>query len=152
MKNWINFIACVVFCELVGLAATPVTMTAIPEWYDTLTKPSFSPPNWIFGPVWTILYFLMGWAFYTILRKKKNTKALNYFYIQLVLNLLWSFMFFGLRSPSFGLINIVAMWFAIVLTMVEFKKISKLAFYLFVPYLLWVSFASVLNLSVLVLN
>lgn len=156
MKHLPKLIASIILCEFVGLAGTPFTITAIPTWYATLNKPPFSPPNWVFGPVWTILYFLMGVSFYLIWKQgwknKQNLLARKYFFIQLTLNFFWSVLFFGLRSPILGLINIVAMWIYIVATIKSFYPISKLASYLLIPYLLWVSFATILNLSIFLLN
>lgn len=143
-------------CELVGLLGTPFTASAIPNWYVTLNKPFFAPPNWIFGPVWTLLYFLMGVSFYLIWKqgwnKKKVKIAGKYFFAQSALNFIWSPIFFGLRSPELGLIVIIAMWVFIVLTMKKFYKLSKPAFYMLVPYLLWVSFATLLNAAIVLLN
>ena len=127
-------------CEAVGLAATPFTVSAIPNWYAALNKPFFSPPNWIFGPVWTILYFLMGIS--AGIAKKIPTV----FYIQLFLNFLWSILFFGLRSPILGLLDILLLWYFI------YQTILKLKNNLLWPYLLWVSFATILNLGIVVLN
>ena len=132
----------VTICELVGIAGTPFTVAAIPTWYATLTKPPFSPPNWIFGPVWTLLYAMMGVSMYLVFqegwKKKKVKEAFAYFVIQLVLNFSWSFLFFGLRNPLLGLIDIVLLWIAIFLTIKKFYKISKPTAYLLIPYLLWV--------------
>lgn len=156
MKHLPKLIASIILCEFVGLAGTPFTITAIPTWYATLNKPFFSPPNWLFGPVWTILYFLMGVSFFLIWKQgwkhKQNLLARKYFFVQLTLNFFWSILFFGLRSPILGLINIVAMWIYIVATIKSFYPVSKLAAYLLVPYLLWVSFATILNLSIFLLN
>jgi len=156
MKDWPKFIISIIGSELVGLLGTPFTISAIPTWYATLTKPFFAPPNWIFGPVWTLLYFLMGVAFYLIWKqdwkKEKVKTARNYFFVQLALNFAWSPIFFGLRSPILGLIVIVAMWVFIVLTIKKFYPLSKWAAYLLIPYLLWVSFATLLNAAIAVLN
>jgi benzodiazapine receptor len=156
MKNLPKLIVSVVGCELVGFLGTPFTISAITTWYATLNKPFFAPPNWIFGPVWTLLYFLMGVSFYLIWKigwqKKKVKDAGLFFLAQLVLNFIWSPIFFGLRSPLLGLIVIVAMWTLIVMTMKKFYPLSRMAFYLLIPYLLWVSFATILNATILVLN
>lgn len=156
VKDLHKLIASIVGCELVGIISSPFTISAIPTWYATLNKPYFAPPNWIFGPAWTLLYFLMGISFYFIWRqdwKKKKIKTAGIFFLmQLGLNFLWSPVFFGLRSPLLGLINIVVMWILIVITMRKFYPLSKLAFYLLVPYLLWVSFATVLNAAIVILN
>ena len=156
MKNLRKLIVSVICCELVGFLGTPFTISAIPTWYASLNKPFFAPPNWIFGPVWTLLYLLMGVAFYLIWKQgwqKKKVKGAGLFFLaQLVLNFIWSPIFFGLRSPLLGLIVIVAMWALIVMTMKKFYSLSRLAFYLLIPYLLWVSFATLLNAAIVVLN
>jgi tryptophan-rich sensory protein len=129
---------------------------AIPTWYATLNKPMFSPPNWLFGPVWTALYFLMGVSLFLVWKqgfKKKQVKsAVKVFLFQLVVNFLWSILFFGLQSPLLGLIDIVLMLGLIIYSIKLFYPISKIAAYLLVPYLLWVSFATLLNLFILILN
>lgn len=156
MKDSSKLIISIVGCELVGIVGIPFTLSAIPVWYAYLTKPFFSPPSWIFGPVWTLLYFLMGVSFYLIWRqgwKKKKIKTAGLIFLaQLGLNLLWSPIFFGLRSPLLGLITIAALWVLIIITMQKFLPLSKLAYYLLVPYLLWVSFATILNTAILILN
>lgn len=156
MKDFYKLIISIVGCELVGILGTPFTLAAIPTWYANLNKPIFAPPNWIFGPAWTLLYFLMGVSFYLIIKqgwKEKEVKtAGKYFLAQLALNFLWSPIFFGLKSSLFGLIIIVSLWIFIILTMKKFYPLSKFAFYLLVPYLLWVSFATALNAAILVLN
>jgi tryptophan-rich sensory protein len=154
--NLSRLLGAILSCELVGILATPFTISAIPTWYASLHKPFFSPPNWIFGPVWTILYALMGVSVYLILmqtgKKIRKTQALRLFTIQLLLNFLWSLLFFGLHSPILGLVDIIAMWIFIVLTIKTFYAISRVAGYLLIPYLLWVSFALLLNASIFVLN
>ncbi len=156
MKNFLKLITAILVCELVGLISIPFTISAIPTWYATLNKPSFSPPNWLFGPVWTLLYSMMGVSAYLVwregLEKKDAKKALLYFVFQLICNFLWSFLFFYLRSPILAFADIVLLWILIVLTMIKFYKISKAASYLLLPYLLWVSFASILNLFIIILN
>ena len=156
MKDLPKLIVSVIGCEIVGFLGTPFTISAIPTWYTTLNKPFFAPPNWIFGPVWTLLYFLMGVAFYLIWKqgwqKKKIKTAGLFFLAQLALNFIWSPVFFGLRAPLLGLVVIVAMWLLIVITMKKFYPLSRLASYLLVPYLLWVSFATILNMAIVVLN
>lgn len=146
----------VVGCELVGILSTPFTISAIKDWYFYLNKPFFAPPNWLFGPAWTTLYFLMGVAIYLIWiqdqNKKKVKVAVQFFLAQLTLNFLWSPIFFGLRAPILGLVMIIAMWGLIFMTMKQFYPLSKPAFYLLVPYILWVSFATLLNVAIVVLN
>ncbi|MCL5090423.1 MAG: tryptophan-rich sensory protein [Patescibacteria group bacterium] len=151
-----KFLISTIGCELVGIAVTPFTLSSIPTWYQTLTKPSFSPPNWVFGPAWTILYFLMGVAAYLVwikgLEKKAVKTALSFFIAQLVFNFFWSILFFGLHSPMLGLIDISILWILILITIIKFYKISKTASYLLIPYLFWVTFATILNLSIFLLN
>lgn len=156
MKNLPKLLVSVIGCELVGIAATPFTISAIRSWYQTLNKPFFSPPNWVFGPTWTILYFLMGVSAFLIWQKgyksKKAKEALILFIIQLLFNFLWSVFFFGLHSIFLGLLDIIILWILILITTLKFYKISKIAAYLLIPYLLWVTFATLLNLSILILN
>ncbi len=156
MKKYSQLALAIIGCELVGIVSTPFTISAIPTWYRTLNKPFFSPPNWIFGPVWTTLYLLMGISAFIIwqkgLKKKKVNEAITYFGIQLFLNFIWTFLFFGLRNPLLGLIDIVVLWIFIVLTILKFYRLSKPAAYLLIPYLLWVSFATILNFFILILN
>jgi tryptophan-rich sensory protein len=146
----------VLLCLAAGAIGSIFTFSSIPGWYATLNKPVFTPPNWVFGPVWTTLYVLMGIAAYLVFRKGMKQKgvkdALMVFIVQLILNVLWSILFFGLHSPLYGLIGIVALWLAIALTIKKFYAISKPAVYLLVPYILWVSFAGILNLFVWILN
>ncbi len=156
MKNSAKLLISVIGCELVGILGTPFTVAAIPSWYATLEKPFFAPPNWLFGPAWTLLYFLMGASFYLIWKQNSKTKkaqiAKKFFFTQLFLNFIWSPLFFGLRSPLLGLIDIVALWILIILTIYKFHPLSKWAAYLLIPYLLWVTFASTLNGAILFLN
>ncbi len=146
----------IALCEAIGILSTPFTIAAIPGWYADLVKPPFSPPNWIFGPVWTLLYAMMGTSLFLIwelgLKKKKVQTAAYYFGAQLALNFLWSIAFFGLHSPLLGLINILALLALILLMMKHFYSLSKPAFYLLVPYLFWVSFATLLNGAIVILN
>jgi len=143
-------------CELIGGIGAIFTAPAIPAWYAGLAKPSFSPPNWVFAPVWTFLFLLMGVSFYLIWDKgteSRNVKRAMYvFGIQLGLNLLWSMLFFGLRSPLYGLLDIILLLAAIALAISEFSKISRNAGLLLVPYIAWVSIAMMLNLSIYLLN
>lgn len=148
-KNLSKLILSISLCLGAGILGSFFTVSAIPTWYATLNKPSFSPPNWIFGPVWTILYILMGYSLYLVWSKRKVPVV---FWIQLFLNAIWSIIFFGMRNPALALIDIVALWIAIVLTMKAFYKINKLASYLLIPYLAWVSFATILNLAIMLLN
>lgn len=147
----------VVICLVVGYVSGMVTRASITTWYPTLIKPSFNPPNWIFAPVWTSLYIMMGiaaglvWNQITT-HKEAVTKALQFFTIQLVLNALWSYLFFGLHNLILATIEVVLLWLMIFETYSQFAKISKTAGYLLLPYLAWVSFASVLTASIWWLN
>ncbi len=146
---------------LAGFVGSIFTTPHIPTWYAGLVKPALNPPAWIFGPVWTTLYILMGvaaflvWSSYakaTEDKKKGIRVALILFGIQLVLNTFWSIIFFGIHSPGGALIEIVFLWLAILATIIAFAKISKPAARLLVPYILWVSFAAYLNYSIWILN
>jgi benzodiazapine receptor len=143
-------------CLFAGFIGSYFTTPAIPTWFATLQKPSFAPPNWVFAPVWTSLYILMGISLFLVWQKgreDKTVKAAIYLFAgQLVLNALWSFVFFGLRSPLLGLIEIIILWIAILATILSFMKISRTAAYLLIPYILWVSFASIVNFSIWSLN
>lgn len=144
-----------IVCQMAGVFGSLFTVPAISTWYQTLNKPSFNPPNWIFSPVWISLYLMMGISLFLVWRKKghPNLKmTLIFFFIQLILNALWSASFFGLRSPFLGLVNILFLWFAILLMIMYFLKVSKAGAWLLLPYLLWVSFATILNYSLWVLN
>ena len=156
--NKISRIAIVVIiCLAVGYLSGMVTRASITTWYPTLVKPSFNPPNWIFAPVWTSLYVMMGIAAGLIwnqitTQKTAVTKALQFFIIQLVLNALWSYLFFGLHNLMLATIEVVLLWLMIFETYSQFAKINKTASYLMLPYLAWVSFASVLTASIWWLN
>jgi tryptophan-rich sensory protein len=145
----------IIICQLAGMIGSVFTMPAIPGWYANLNKPSFSPPNWLFGPVWILLYTLMGISLYLVWNQKGSvgTKtALIFFAVQLGLNTLWSLIFFGLRLPLAAFLEILVLWLFILLTILKFFPISKVAAYLLIPYLLWVSFASLLNFYIFRLN
>ncbi len=131
------------------------TIAEIPNWYAGLNKPSFNPPNWLFGPVWTSLYTMMGIAFYIIWKQPATDtrkKAFQLFIIQFVLNFFWSIIFFSLHSIGAALIEIIVMWIFILLTIIQFSKLSKPAAWLLVPYIAWVSFATLLTASIWKLN
>ncbi len=141
-------------CQFSGIIGSFFTSRSIPVWYVYLRKPVFTPPGWLIGTVWIVLYTLMGVSAFLVWRKRRawGGRASVMFTIQLILNALWSIMFFGLRSPSAGLVNIVALWIAILLTIIEFNKLSRTAALLMVPYILWVSFAAFLNYSIFIMN
>ncbi|MBM4446755.1 MAG: tryptophan-rich sensory protein [Chloroflexi bacterium] len=156
LKDVFKLVACIVACLAAGAIGSIFTREAIPNWYATLEKPAFNPPNWLFAPVWTLLYILMGVAAFLVWRKGLENRqvriALIVFLVQLVLNALWSVVFFGLESPLYGLIVIFALWVAILFTVLKFFRISLASSALMWPYLLWVTFAAVLNSSIWLLN
>lgn len=143
-------------CEVVGLLAAWPTQMSVATWYPTLTKPSFTPPNWLFAPVWIVLYAMMGLAAFFVGRagmdRSAVRKALGLFGGQLALNAGWSFAFFGARSPGLGLVVIVALWALLVWTTERFFRVRAVAGWLLVPYLLWVSYAVALNMGIWLLN
>ena len=146
----------IIACQCAGLIGSLFTTPAITTWYATLQKPPFTPPNWLFAPAWITLYLLMGISAFIIWRRGLDNRwvkqALIVFLIQLVLNALWSIAFFGLESPLYGVIVIATLWVAILLTILKFFKVSSVAAVLLLPYILWVTFAAVLNISIWVLN
>ncbi len=156
MSNTLKLILSIVICQAAGLIGTVFTLDSIPTWYAALNKPSFNPPNWLFGPVWTILYLMMGISLFIVwkedLKNKVVKSAFTVFMIQLFLNTIWSIVFFGMQSISGGLIIIVLLWIMILITILKFMKISRVAGILLIPYLLWVSFATFLNFSIFKLN
>jgi translocator protein len=144
-------------CLAVGYFSSMATMSSVKTWFPTLVKPIFNPPSWVFAPVWSVLYVMMGIAAGLVWSKMDSNravvkKALLFFGIQLALNALWSILFFGLRNPFLALIEIVLLWLMIYETYLKFAKIDKIAGYLFIPYIAWVSFASILNVSIWWLN
>lgn len=155
-RDIVEAVLSIVVCEGAGLIGSLATFPSIPTWYASLEKPAFNPPNWLFGPVWTTLYALMGIAAFLVwrqgIRKREVKIALGIFLVQLVLNSLWSIVFFGLNSLLGGLVVILPLWVAILLSIVTFYRISKTAGVLLIPYILWVSFATILNFSLWQLN
>ena len=156
LNEILKLVVSIIVCQLAGIIGAFFTTPAIPSWYAALNKPSFTPPDWVFGPVWITLYFLMGIAAFILWRRgldKEGVKpALVIFLVQLVLNALWSVVFFGLRSPMAGAVVIFVLWVAILLTILRFFRLSIVAGSLLLPYILWVSFAAVLNMSIWILN
>lgn len=144
----------ILVCQLAGIIGS--LFIASGSWYQQLNKPDFQPPGWIFGPVWIMLYTLMGISLYLVIVKDVEFKdkkiALALFFIQLILNTSWSIVFFGMKSIIGGYLVIVFLWIFILLTMLKFYKISKISAVLLIPYILWVSFAAVLNYSIWRLN
>lgn len=156
MKNVLKLIVAIAVSELAGIVGSFFTTPSIPGWYSILTKSPLNPPSWVFGPVWTTLFALMGIAAFLVWKKgldRKDVKiALGIFLGQLVLNTFWSIIFFGLHSPGGAFVEIIFLWLAILTTIIAFAKISKLAAWLLVPYIGWVSFATYLNYSIYALN
>lgn len=155
MKNFLKLIAAIFICFLPGIIGGFFTAKNLYPWYDTLVKPEFNPPSWVFSPVWTTLYTLMGISLFLILKaesSKDKTQGIVFFTIQLVLNGLWSVVFFGMHQILWAFILIILLLIFIALLIFKFYRISKTAAYLLVPYILWVSFATVLNFSLYLLN
>lgn len=146
----------IIICLAAGFIGSIFTNRSIPTWYAALKKPSFSPLNWLFGPVWTALFILMGISLFLIWRKGLNYPSVKIpliiFGVQLLLNILWSFLFFTLKSPLAGFIEIILLWILILITILLFYPTSKTTAVLLLPYILWVSFASILNFTLWRLN
>ncbi len=139
----------------IGAIAGIFTAKDIPEWYATLHQPTFNPPNWVFGPVWTTLYILLGISFFMVWKleaNKERNRAILIFIAQLLLNFAWSFFFFYFKRIGVALIDIVALWLMIVVMLVHFHRLKPLAMYINIPYLLWVAFATALNVAYFWLN
>jgi len=151
-----KIILCIIVMEILGGLGAFLTSSSIPSWYSTLTRPPGTPPNWLFGPVWTTLYAMIGISFALVWHRSPEsigkTKPTSLFFTQLGLNLLWTPVFFGAQHPEAALLVIVALWIFIFLTIREFKKITLASGYLLVPYLLWVSYATYLNAGYAILN
>ncbi len=156
IKKTYQIIISIIICQAAGLIGSIFTFSAIPSWYSTLNKPSFNPPNWLFGPVWTVLYILMGIALYLVWQQIKiNPRAkpaIILFLIHLVLNASWSIIFFGLQNIGLALVELIVLWLMIILVTWQFWQIKKIAAKLMLPYLAWVTFAAILNLTLFILN
>ncbi|MBK9332502.1 MAG: tryptophan-rich sensory protein [Ignavibacteria bacterium] len=156
MSNIIKLIVSIIICQMAGVIGTIFTADSISGWYTGLTKPDFNPPNWIFGPVWILLYLMMGVSLFLVWREDlKNAvvkKAFYIFMVQLLFNTLWSIVFFGFQSISSALIIIIVLWLLIIYTILNFLKISRTSGILLIPYLLWVTFAVILNFFIFKLN
>jgi translocator protein len=155
-RNGLKLVICIVVCLAVGGIGTIFTMGSIPTWYAGLAKVSWTPPNWVFAPIWTVLYLLMATAAWLLWRhgtaRADIRFALITFLVQLILNFAWTPVFFGWHGVLSGLIIIVALWIVILITILRFWKISRLAGSLLIPYLCWITVATSLNAGVLVLN
>ncbi len=156
LRDMVKLAVSIIACEGAGLIGSVFTTPAIPTWYAGLQKPPFTPPNWLFAPAWITLYLLMGIAAFIIWRRGLDNRgvkiALAVFLVQLTLNTLWSVVFFGMQSPLYGVIVIVLLWTAILVTIIRFARLSAPAAWLLAPYILWVSFAAALNVSIWMLN
>jgi tryptophan-rich sensory protein len=153
--NWVALALSIVACELAGGVGALFTSPSIPTWYAGLVKPALNPPAWIFGPVWTLLYALMGVAFFLVWRStrtKGKGSAYAIFALQLVLNTCWSIIFFGWHQAGAAFAELITLWLAIAVTIVVFHRTARAAAWLLVPYLLWVTFAGYLNFSLWLLN
>lgn len=160
-KKGLYLVLAVIVCNLAGVIGSFFTASSVSTWYPSLAKPFFTPPGWVFAPAWITLYVLMGVSAFLVFLKLYSPRkalreqakgALYLFGFQLSLNALWSILFFGLMNPLLAFIEIIVLWLAILLTMNDFRKLSWPAFWLLVPYILWVTFASVLNFAIFWLN
>lgn len=156
MSNTIKLIIAIAIPLVIGFTGGGLTVSEIPGWYAKLSKPSWQPPNWLFGPVWTTLYILMGIAFYLVWKAKvkqavKQT-AIVLFAVQMILNFFWSVLFFNQHQTGWAMLEIIILWIFILLTIFSFSKINNTASWLLVPYISWVSFAMILNYTIWKLN
>ena len=154
-KDLLALALLVAICLAIGGLGGAVTATSVTEWYPTLNKPSFNPPNWVFGPVWTTLYVMMAIAAWRVWRAADRDTArgaLALFALQLAVNLGWSIAFFGLRSPGLAVAVILVLDVLVLATAFNFRRIDGLAAMLLVPYLAWIAFATVLNIAIWRLN
>ena len=158
-KNIFKFVISIIVCESVGIIGSFFTFSSVTNWFPMLVKPWFSPPSWLFGPVWIIMYFLMGLSLYIIWNSKAELSKQKYrkqffilFGIQLILNALWSFLFFGLKTPIYGLIDILFLDIVVAMTIIYAYRVSKYAAILLAPYMVWITFATLLNFEIVLLN
>jgi translocator protein len=156
MKNWLKLIISLVVPQAVAAGGAFFTVTGSGSWYQQINRPEWNPPGWVFGPVWTALYIMMGVAFYLVWKsdvaKGIKQKAMGLWIAQLIANFFWSFIFFGQQQIGLAFIEIVVLWILILLTIFAFARINKLAAWLLVPYISWVSFAAMLNFAIWQLN
>ena len=152
MRQWLALLGFLLLCLGVAALAGFATAQSVVDWYPTLVKPSWQPPSWLFGPVWTVLYILMAIAAWLVWKGGNAKTALMLFGVQLALNLAWSFLVFRAHSAIMALVDIAALWLAIAATMWAFALKNRLAAWLLVPYIAWVSFASALNTAIWLLN
>ena len=156
LPPWLRLAAAIVPVVITAAIGSAATQAEIPGWYASLNKPSFNPPNWIFGPVWGVLYLMIAFAFWRILRTDPQTPgrgtAIGVFLVQLALNAFWSVAFFGMHNLLLGLVVVIALEAAILAMIVQFRRLDPVAGWILVPYACWVAFASVLNGAILLLN
>lgn len=156
MSNIVKAIIAIAIPLMVGATSGFFTISGVESWYQTIQKPSWNPPNWIFGPVWTTLYVMMGIALFLVWKEDTSEElkkiAIALFAVQLTLNFFWSFIFFNQQQPGWALVEIIAMWFFLLLTIFAFAQVNKTAAWLLVPYISWVSFATILNYTIWQLN
>ncbi|MFH0798112.1 MAG: TspO/MBR family protein [Candidatus Woesearchaeota archaeon] len=155
-KNYGRLILSILICQAAGWIGAIFTSSSVKLWYPYLAKPFFNPPSWVFGPVWTLLFLLMGVSLYIVWQNGSRSKyygpAMFVFFAQLVFNIFWSVLFFGLKSPLAAFFEIIMLWSLIWAMIIVFRRISRTASNLQIPYLLWVSFAAVLNFCIYYLN
>ena len=151
-RTWLSLFVFLLLCLGTGWLGSIVTRPAIPEWYRHLRKPSWTPPPWVFGPVWTTLYIMMAIAGWNVWRKEGWSLAIIAFFVQLAVNAGWSWLFFGLRRPDLGLLGLVVLVCLVLATILSFWRVSLFAASLMVPYGLWVTFAAGLNYEIWRLN
>jgi tryptophan-rich sensory protein len=156
MNNISKLVISIAIPVAIGTTAGFFTVTGVGSWYQTINKPSWNPPGWVFGPVWTMLYIMMGVSLYLVWKSDINNHlkrtAIGLFAVQLILNFFWSFIFFDQQQPGWAFVEIIAMWVFILLTIFAFAKVNKTAAWLLVPYISWVSFATILNYTIWKLN
>lgn len=155
MKKYQKLVISIWTSLLIWFISSYFTLSSIDSWYLALNKPFFNPPNWIFWPVWTLLYIMIWISFYLVWKKwfwKKKDKLKFIYFLQLFLNFTWSISFFYLENPLLWFINILILWAIIIYNIILFNKVDKNAWLLLIPYLLWVTFASILNISIYILN
>jgi translocator protein len=156
LHSLLLLIGCIILPLLIGALGSVITTTSIPIWYNTLTKPWFTPPNWVFAPVWTLLYCMMGVSLWLIIKDGFDNSEVKRgticFVAQLLVNFLWTIAFFGIRSPAMGLVVIIALLYLIGLTIQRFNRVSKPAAYLLTPYFCWTCYATALNIAIVLLN
>ncbi|OLY93361.1 TspO and MBR related proteins [Cnuella takakiae] len=156
MKNWVKLLISLALPQIAGISGALFTVTGEGSWYRQINRPSWNPPGWVFGPVWTLLYILMGIAFYLVWKNNSADRlkkpAMTFWIIQLVLNFFWTLIFFGAHETGWATLEIIVLWIFILLTILAFFRINKTAGWLMVPYLLWVSFATALTATIWQMN